>query len=116
MTQDQSKFRYVNATLGTAPSIGPIAGNQLIPWALLAGIAWFFGQGLLGLGVLKTVLLTGWLIGSWSLLTGTKPSKFLSKFTPVPYWACSYVLYRSLLLGDGDKKENQKNRQKASGT
>lgn len=97
MTSDQSNFRYVNATLGTAPGVGPIAGNQLIPWAMLAVGAWFFGQGLLGLGLLKTVLLTAWLIGSWSLLTGTKPWKFLSSFTPVPYWACSYVFYQSPL-------------------
>lgn len=110
MTEAQAKFRYVNATLGTAPSVGLIAGNQLIPWALLAVGAWFFGQGLLGLGLLKTVLLTGWLIGSWSLLTGTLPWKFLSKFTPVPYWACSYVLYQSPVKGNGSNQVRQKSR------
>ncbi len=96
MTEELSKFRIVNQSLGDTPSVGPLPGNQFIPWACLIVIAWMFNS-IFSLGLLKTGCLAAWLIGSWSLVTGSKPWRFMSKLTSVPYWACGYLTYKSLL-------------------
>ena len=93
---DQSNFRVVNQSLGDSPSLGPLPGNQLIPWALLAVFGWFFAE-ICGFGLLEKAFLILWLIISWSFLTGSKPWKYLSKFQPTPYWACGYKQYEPLL-------------------
>lgn len=97
---EQSKFRPVNTTLGTTPSFGALPGNQLIPWALLSGLVYIIGQSLLSLGWFETGFLWIWLIGSWWLLTGNHPWKFLSKFQKVPNWSRGYAQYQPL-LGNG---------------
>lgn len=94
---EESTFRTVNQTLGTSPSVGPLPGNQFIPWAAIAILAFFIGQGLLGLGLLKTAFLAAWWIGSWWILTGNQPWKHLSKHVGVPQWAIGYVMYQPLL-------------------
>lgn len=94
---DESNFRAVNATLGNSPSVGPLPGNQFIPWTVILVLAWFIGQGLLGLGMLKTAFLAAWLIGSWWILTGSKPWRYLSKLMTVPDWTVGYIRYFPLL-------------------
>lgn len=96
MSEQQSKIRAVNQSLGDAPGIGPLASNQLIYWFLLVGIAWFVGS-LLGMGNLEVVFLMLWLLIAWTILGGTKPWKYLSKYVKVPYWACGYLRYKPLL-------------------
>ncbi len=93
---DQNTFRAVNQSLGDSPSVGPVSGNQIVPWAVLAGLGWFISE-LLGFGLLEKACAIAWLIFSWSLLTGAKPWEYLSKYVPLPYWTCGYKQYKSLL-------------------
>lgn len=92
----EDSFRTVNQTLGTSPSVGPLPGNQFIPWAVIIILAWFVGQGLFGLGYLKTAFLAAWWIGTWWVLTGNKPWKFLAKFQSVPQWTIGYLPHQPL--------------------
>lgn len=97
--RESSKIRTVNQSLGDTPSVGPISGNQLVPWALLLVFAWLV-KGFLGLGDLEFAVLAVWLIFSWTVLSGTKPWKYLSKYISVPYWTCGYLSYKPLLTTD----------------
>ncbi len=99
MSEEQSKFRSVNQTLGTSPGIGPLAANQLIPWAILSGLAWLIGQGILSLGAVKTAFLGAWLILSWWALTGNAPWKYMAKFVAAPNWCRGYGQYQPILVG-----------------
>jgi hypothetical protein len=49
---DQSNFRVVNQSLGDSPSLGPLPGNQLIPWHCLLYLGGFLPR-FVGLDYLK---------------------------------------------------------------
>jgi hypothetical protein len=93
----EKSFRKVNQSLGNKPNIGPFPADQFIPWAVIAGGAYYLFKVLLGLSWLWTGLLAAWGMATWWVLTGSKPWRFLSKFIGTPYWVRGYGLYRPLL-------------------
>ena len=96
MSSETDQFRPVNQQIGDKPSIGPIASEQLIPWALLGAIACIISS-LAHFSVIQTIFVAAWLIVSWWLLAGKDPWKFMSKFIGTPSWCQGYVVYVPLL-------------------
>lgn len=90
-------FRPVNPMLGVQPKFGPFPAEHILPWTVIAFAAYLFCQLLLGLGWLWSGLAAAWGISTWWILTGDKPWRFLSKFTPMPYWVRGYCRYQSIL-------------------
>lgn len=91
---EQEKKRPVNSLLGEKPSLGPIPGDQVIPWSLIAvlslGLKLFAGLSWTNAGIFLC-----WGIGCWWLLTGKRSWRFLNRFSRAPRWAKSYRRYNS---------------------
>ncbi|BDA66734.1 hypothetical protein CAL7716_009000 [Calothrix sp. PCC 7716] len=121
MAEDRDKeFRPVNQILGTQPSLGPIPADQLFPWIIIILLAYFIVNGFFG-GLfsdewqkwLWTILIAGWGIATWWILTGGKSWRFLSKFIGVPIWTRGAARYKSFFGFDYERK-NWKTKRKRS--
>ena len=96
------EHRRVNSTLGKSPSIGPIPADQLLPW----GIVLFFSllvHNLLQLNWIWTILIAGWGISSWWILTANGAWRILSKFINPPNWIREVTFYRPISKRINDK-------------
>lgn len=118
MDKPNPKFRTVNRILGSQPNVGPIPGDQVIPWCILGFLSIVLGRNILNLTWPQTGLIVGWAIGTWWILTGNKAWRFLSKFISVPYVARGHARYISLLDPEsyerkGRKKKAKRGRKKA---
>lgn len=90
------EFISVNQVLNIKPRLGPIPGEQVIPWLCIFFLAYLFCQGILGLSWVATGLVTAWGIGTWWCVTGDESWRFLTKFTGVPTWTRGNAPYRGL--------------------
>jgi hypothetical protein len=97
MEPTKSKERTVNSTIGKQPNIGPIPADQLIPWAIICGISYYFGRGLLRLNWIWSAALAAWGISTWWILTANGAWRVLSKFIATPNWTRVRVLYQPIL-------------------
>jgi purine-cytosine permease-like protein len=120
MTEERdNEFRPVNQILGTQPSLGPIPADQIIPWIIIALVSYFIINGFFG-GLfaddwqkwLWTVLIAGWGIITWWILTGGRSWRFLSKFIGVPTWTRGIARYQSF-LGFYYERKNRKTKRKS---
>ncbi|RAM51741.1 MAG: hypothetical protein C6Y22_09980 [Hapalosiphonaceae cyanobacterium JJU2] len=105
MSQEPDKeFRPVNQILGAQPSLGPIPADQVLPWTVIALVSYFIINGIFG-GFFQDefqkwlwmLLITGWGMATWWILTGGRSWRFLSKFIGVPTWTRGFARYQSLL-------------------
>ncbi len=111
----EQDFRPVNQILGSQPSLGPLPADQIFPWIVIVLTSYFIVNGIFG-GLfsddfqrgLWTVLIAGWGIATWWILTGGRSWRFLSKFIGVPTWTRGFARYQSLL----EVKHEAKNRKK----
>jgi len=92
-----NEFIPVNQVLNLKPRLGPIPGDQVVPWVSILLVAYIVCQGLLGLPWTTTILISGWGIGTWWVLTGDAAWKFLSKFYGTPHWVIGHLMYQSPL-------------------
>jgi|GEM_PF-820158 len=99
MINDINEPRKVNRLLGEKPSIGPIPGDQFIPWLVIAGIVMAL-QVFFSLHWFHAGLLLLWGIATWWLLTGKKAWKFLSRFHRRPRWVRGFRYYQSPFTED----------------
>ena len=90
-------YRKINPYLDQKPNIGPFPADQVIPWALIAGVSYYVFKVLFGLTWLWTGMLAGWGMATWWILTGSKGWRFLSKFVPTPHWGRGYGRYKRFL-------------------
>ncbi len=97
MDDSSSEFRRVNPILDARPRFGPIPADLILPWGAIAVVFYLIFQGMLQLGYLWTILMIAWGCGTWWLLTGSKPYRFLSKFMREPRWCKGYIGYQTLL-------------------
>ena len=97
MDDSSSEFRRVNPILDARPRFGPIPADLILPWGAIAVVFYLIFQGMLQLGYLWTILMITWGCGTWWLLTGSKPYRFLSKFMREPRWCKGYIGYQTLL-------------------
>ncbi|MEM9807773.1 MAG: hypothetical protein AAF959_21105 [Cyanobacteria bacterium P01_D01_bin.56] len=88
---DPNEFIPVNGALNLKPSLGPIPGDQIVPWTMILLANLLVIRQILGLSWLITGLSICWGIGTWWILTGSDSAKFLAKFHSPPLW-----LYGSL--------------------
>jgi hypothetical protein len=95
-SEQQPKYRPVNAMIGTQPKFGPIPSEQLIPWFIIGFLIFMISNRILNLDWTWTALLIFWGCGSWWIVTGSKPWRFLSKFVGAPNWSRGRVYYHSL--------------------
>jgi len=102
MSRDKDLGRPVNSLLGQKPSLGPIPGDQVIPWIIIASIA-FAGKLFLGLSWLWTGFVFFWGISTWWILTGKQSWRFLNRFVRCPRWAKTFRFYESPLDNKGSE-------------
>lgn len=112
MPFDNDRPIKVNQVLGIQPRLGPLPANQILPWSLFTLFSYFVCQGYFALGWLPMVLLDGWLISTWWIVTGERSWRFLSKiYPPVPHWERGCTSYQSFLNnsnGSNKKETRQK--------
>ena len=108
------EFIPVNQVLNTKPQLGPIPGEQVIPWIVIIIISYLICQGVLGLNWIATCLISAWGIGSWWALTGNESWRFLSKFQGVPTWTRGHLPYISLLTTQDSKPDRSSKRNRAA--
>lgn len=107
MSSEQPKtdeFIPVSQILNLKPKLGPIPGEQVIPWITIILGSYLICEGILGQSWIVTVLLSAWGIMTWWALTGNESWKFLNKFRGVPNWTRGHVPYESLLSEDQGRK------------
>ncbi|NJL11020.1 MAG: hypothetical protein HC908_14990 [Calothrix sp. SM1_7_51] len=115
---DEKEFRPVNQILGSQPSLGPIPADQVFPWTIIALAAYFIVNGIFG-GLFQdefqkwlwVLLIAGWGMATWWILTGGRSWRFLSKFIGVPNWTRGFARYQSLLEVNHEAKNRKKKRQ-----
>jgi hypothetical protein len=91
------KFRQINQMLGSRPSMGPVPADLVLPWGAIFLIVLIFTRSIFVLDWQWTVGLVVWGCGSWAVLTGRKPYKFLSKFMMPPQrWSRGHERYRPM--------------------
>ncbi|MFN6568370.1 hypothetical protein A6770_06130 [Nostoc minutum NIES-26] len=113
--KQEQEFRPVNQILGSQPSLGPLPADQIFPWIVIALTSYFIINGIFG-GIfsddfqrwLWTVLVAGWGIATWWILTGGRSWRFLSKFIGVPTWTRGFARYQSLLEVNHEAKNRKK--------
>lgn len=86
----------MNRLLGERPSLGPIPGDQIVPWGIIfaialalklfAGLSWFWA-----------CVLFFWGASTWWILTGRRAWRFLDRFTRRPRWRRTFKRYESPL-------------------
>jgi hypothetical protein len=108
MSEKTSNFRTVNRILGAQPNLGPIPGNQIIPWCFFLLFSYVIGKGLLQLDWLYVGFIALWLISTWWILTWNQPWRFLSKFLSVPTPTMGYARYQSILQHHIYERKNRK--------
>jgi hypothetical protein len=97
------RFRRVNPILDARPRFGPIPADLILPWGIIGILFYLIFQVLLNLGYLWTILMIAWGCGTWWLLTGSKPYRFLSKFVRVPHWCRGYLHYQTIAQFQAEK-------------
>jgi hypothetical protein len=119
MSQEKDpEFRPVNQILGSQPSLGPIPADQIIPWAAIALSVYLIINGVFG-GLFQDdfqkwlwiLLMTGWGIATWWILTGGRSWRFLSKLIGVPTWTRGFARYQSWLAINYERQNRQTKRQ-----
>ncbi|MBR8835129.1 MAG: hypothetical protein DSM106950_14120 [Stigonema ocellatum SAG 48.90 = DSM 106950] len=111
------EFRPVNQILGSQPSLGPIPADQVFPWTVIAVASYLIVNGVFG-GLfaddfqkwLWTILIIGWGMATWWILTGGRSWRFLSKFVGVPTWTRGIARYLSLLEANHEVKNRKTKR------
>lgn len=91
--QTSDEFIPVNQILNTKPQLGPIPGEQVIPWLIIAIVAYLVCQGVLGLDWWATGLIAVWGAATWWVLTGNESWRFLTKFHGTPNWTRGHLPY-----------------------
>ncbi|NJL10260.1 MAG: hypothetical protein HC908_09060 [Calothrix sp. SM1_7_51] len=119
MKESDKEFRQVNQILGTQPSLGPIPADQIFPWMIILLGSYFIVHGIFGSIFpnewhkwLWTLLISGWGMATWWILTGGKSWRFLSKFIGVPTWTRGIARYRSVRESNHETK-NRKTKRKS---
>ena len=107
---DSEKFIHVSQVLDNKPRLGPIPGEQVLPWGIISITSFILTQGLFGLGFVPTGLIAIWGCSSWWVLTGDGCWKFLGKFYPTPKWVSGHFTYQSIWFAGDDENENTSKR------
>ena len=97
--QNPDDFIPVNQVLNMKPNLGPIPGEQLIPWASI-GLGSFMITSLLSLSWMYCFFMIVWGVATWWGLTGSESWRFLSKFRRVPNWTIGQCDYKSPIEPD----------------
>jgi hypothetical protein len=100
----KDEFIPVSQILNLKPRLGPIPGEQVIPWITIILVSYLICEGILGQSWVATVLLSAWGIATWWALTGEDSWKFLNKFRGVPHWTRGHLPYESLLSEEQTRK------------
>lgn len=106
--QSQDEFIPVNQVLNLKPRLGPVPGEQVIPWSVIFFVSYIFCQGMLGMSWLATGLVAAWGVGTWWCVTGDASWRFLTKFTGVPVWTRGNLTYTGLMEPAPTAKKTKK--------
>lgn len=96
--QKSNEFIPINQILNAKPQLGPIPGEQVIPWLIITIGSYLICQILLSLDWWATGLVAVWGSATWWILTGNESWRFLTKFYRTPKWTRGHLPYTSLLM------------------
>jgi hypothetical protein len=105
---DSPRFRRVNQILDAKPRLGPFPADLIFPWAGIALLIFVISNYLFKFDWLWTILLIAWGCGTWWILVGSKPYKFLAKFIGAPRWSRGYVRYLTIHQYRNSQKASHK--------
>jgi len=91
-----SEFIPINQILNAKPQLGPIPGEQVIPWLIITIGSYIICQVILSLDWWATGLVAIWGSATWWILTGNESWRFLTKFYRTPKWTRGHLPYNSL--------------------
>jgi hypothetical protein len=91
-----NKPRKVNQSLDQQPKLFGLPSEQIIPWIIIAGVSYYVVKVLFRLSWIWVVVVAGWGISTWWILTGSRTWRFLSKFQKNPNWIRAVVRYRGI--------------------
>ena len=112
-TPDPNEFIPVNGALNLKPALGPIPGDQIVPWTMIVLANLLIIKQIFGLSWLITGLSICWGIGTWWILTGSDSAKFLSKFHSPPLWLYGNLPFDSPLTPTSSIATEGKRHQKS---
>ena len=92
------EFIPINQILNAKPQLGPIPGEQVIPWLIITIGSYIICQVVLSLDWWATGLVGIWGSATWWILTGNEGWRFLTKFYRTPKWTRGHLSYNSLLV------------------
>ncbi|KAM3092525.1 hypothetical protein ACKFKG_22170 [Phormidesmis sp. 146-35] len=99
MTTEHDKksdeFIPINQILNSKPQLGPIPGEQVIPWLIITIGSYIICQVVLNLDWWATGLVGIWGSATWWILTGNESWRFLTKFYRAPKWTRGHLPYTS---------------------
>lgn len=107
-----NKPRKVNQSLDQQPKLFGLPSEQIIPWAVIAGVSYYLFKVLLQLSWIWTVVAAGWGISTWWILTGSKAWRFLSKFQKTPNWIRVVVRYRGIKTVNIERSRDEQRQHK----
>lgn len=93
-----SEFISINQILNAKPQLGPIPGEQVIPWLIITIGSYIICQVILSLDWWATGLVAIWGSATWWILTGNESWRFLTKFYRTPKWTRGHLPHTSLLV------------------
>ena len=112
MMNQQDDYRKVNQILGKQASFGPIPAEHLVPWVMIGGLVAIIANGFFSASFELTGALMVWGCGTWWLITGRRPWRFLAYFIKPPNWTRSRVYYCSVLHVNSAHRNSRKNRKR----
>ena len=106
-------FRPVNQLLGASPNLGPVPANQVLPWLVILVLGLCMGS-FFGVPWPWCLAFIFWGIGTYWLLTGNKPWRFLARFRSTPHWLRAHLFYISTLEEVYVHKDSKSSKRKTS--
>lgn len=97
----------VNKSLDKKPTIFFIPADQVVPWAIITLIGFYFGNQILGMTLIQTFLFIVWGISTWWVLTANGYHHFFGRLQQEPNWVRAIAYYEPLITEENDGKKNR---------
>lgn len=90
------EFRPTNPILDARPRVWVFPAEIFWSFVLITLVDLIVFYEVLQLDLIWVLIITAWLCGTWWLILGRRPYKFLSKFRRVPDWTRGHVRHQTI--------------------